>query len=108
MADFFALPDAFERVPNDFDGPVFYEVAPEWRSGRGRWWRPNSSGYTDHPAYAGIYAGPAGVLGSERSYAVSAQQVLACMDTVYACATKDLRAELAAWTQPKTPGVLRG
>lgn len=103
MADFFALPDAFERAPDDFDGPVFFEVAPEWRSGRGRFWKPAAAGYTDHPGYAGIYASPRQVLGSDRSYAVSAHQVLACMDTIHACATKDLRAELAAWDAKGAP-----
>ena len=97
MIGVFALTETFERVADDYTGPVLYEVAPRWRAGRGRWWRPGRQGYTDNPSFAGIYAGTREILGSETSYAVSAHLVLACMDTVHAVATKDLRAELAVW-----------
>lgn len=71
------FPDYFPRVPADHVGPVFYEVAPEFRSGRSRWWRHNSQGYTDAIEQAGVYPNARGIEGSERSYAVSAADVLA-------------------------------
>lgn len=69
------LPDTFPSVADNFRGPCMYEVRPEWRSGRGRWWRAVGQGYTDDVTQAGIYDGPDGVSGSERSYAVSADLV---------------------------------
>lgn len=35
-----------------------YEVHPLHRNGRGRFWRANSSGYTDSLLFAGLYAEP--------------------------------------------------
>lgn len=37
-----------------FDSYVL-EVTPEYRLGRGRYWRPGSNGYTNDPCGAGIY-----------------------------------------------------
>jgi len=34
----------------------FIEVVPDWRPGRGRWWRPDGCGYTDRLERAGLYA----------------------------------------------------
>ena len=34
---------------------VFREVLPEWRSGRGVWWRTKGQGYTDKLENAGLY-----------------------------------------------------
>lgn len=70
------LPDTFPRVPDDFPGPMLYEVAPEHRFSRGRFWRPNHRGYTDSPGKAGIYFGP---VYADTSYAIDAQAVLACL-----------------------------
>lgn len=97
MSDFFAMPVAFDPAPDGYDGPVMYEVRPDRRSGRGRFWRPGGAGYTDHPSYAGVYSDGSSVRGSETAYAVPAHQVLACMDTVHRCATAELRATLAGW-----------
>ena len=64
------MPDDFPAVPADFDGPVVFEVRPEWRSGRGRWRRSNCALYTSDPQDAGVYPSARGVAGSELSYAV--------------------------------------
>jgi len=47
--------ESLPRVPAGFIGPVLIEVDNRHRSGRGRWWRPKSNGYTDIPGEAGVY-----------------------------------------------------
>lgn len=47
--------ESLSRVPVGFVGPVLIEVDNRHRSGRGRWWRPKSNGYTDIPGEAGVY-----------------------------------------------------
>ena len=42
------------------DEPVLIEVGLDRRRGRGRYWRPNGSGYTDDPTRAGHYAASCG------------------------------------------------
>lgn len=44
-------------IPEGFDDLCLIEVMPEWRSGRGRFYRPKSDGYTDDPVQAGLYTG---------------------------------------------------
>lgn len=70
------LPAVFPPVAADFRGRCMFEVRPEWRSGRGRWWRDGGKGYTDDVSQAGIFPDAEGVQGSERAYAVSADLVL--------------------------------
>lgn len=71
-----SLPNAFVPAAPNFCGPVVYEVLPEHREGRSRWWRANGQGYTDDINQAGIYPDMKGVVGSERSYAVDANEVV--------------------------------
>lgn len=73
------IPDEFPAVPDDFDGAMIYEVKPEWRSGRGRWWRPNGHGYTNDPQEVGLYRSVAAVIGSERHYAVDVRVLAQAM-----------------------------
>ena len=47
--------ESLSSVPVGFVGPVLIEVDNRHRSGRGRWWRPKSNGYTDIPGDAGVY-----------------------------------------------------
>lgn len=51
------LGSALKRLrQNRFLGNLFLlEVDPDHRSGRGRWWRANRSGYTDLVSQAGLY-----------------------------------------------------
>lgn len=90
-----SIPDAFPEVTPDFRGPVCYEVRPDWRSGRGRWWRPNGNGYTDNPDEAGIFDNGDRVRGSDRSYAVAVALVadLAVARRPVTAAAKDVLAE---------------
>jgi len=65
-------------VPDDFTGPCLIEVKPGYRSGRGRWWRPKSNGYTDVCGEAGVYtyADAAKICaGQDRVYIVDATRV---------------------------------
>lgn len=50
---------SFEPAPAGYSGPCLLEVVPEWRSGRGRFYRPDAQGYTDRPAMAGVWVGEA-------------------------------------------------
>jgi len=47
--------DCFEGVSKDFEGPILIEVFPEWRSGRGRFYRSGSRGYTNDISQAGVF-----------------------------------------------------
>lgn len=48
-------PDRLEEVPADFTGPCLIELTYRHRGGRGRWWQPNRSGYTNVFVYTGVY-----------------------------------------------------
>lgn len=59
-------------------GPYLREVRVDWREGRGKWWRPDGKGYTNHIANAGLYAE---VYETERTYSVRAAEVLSKMES---------------------------
>lgn len=48
-------PAVLPPVPANFAGVVLIEVLPRFRSGRGRWYRPNAQGYTDIFTEAGVF-----------------------------------------------------
>lgn len=65
-------------VDDDFTGPCLIEVKPQHRSGRGRWWRPKSNGYTDIPGEAGVYSAEEAAkvcVNQDRIYRVDAARV---------------------------------
>jgi hypothetical protein len=43
------------EVPDGYEGLCYIEVLPKWRSGRGRYYRPKSNGYTNTASEAGLY-----------------------------------------------------
>jgi len=89
------IPDSFPAVALGFDGPCLIEVRPEWRSGRGRFWRPNAAGYTDDVGRAGIYKATERHE-SERSYFVDARVVLEAYIAHVACLTENIRLAVGA------------
>ena len=45
----------FAPCETDPGRKVLREVVPDWRPGRGRFWRANGAGYTDKVDHAGLY-----------------------------------------------------
>ena len=73
------LPEMFPTAAEDDLSPRLIEVFPGERAGRARFWLPKAAGYTDRVEDAGLYTAAEAArrtAGSDRSHAVSADEVL--------------------------------